>query len=75
MTVWHIIVGTLILMPCVLNVREIWKQGFRNWLRESTGRSALQHLAGYFPKGFRVIGPAAYLLLVIFCLFKIALRK
>lgn len=71
MNIWYIVLLTLLLVHTALFAREIGKMGFQTWLRESAKQNALQHLASCLPKRLRIIGPLLYMLIILFCIYKI----
>ncbi len=75
MTIWHIIIFAFLAAEVALEVRDISKMGLRVWFRESCRQNWFQHFAGRLPQRWRVIGPAAVFVLLMFCLIQISLHK
>jgi hypothetical protein len=75
MTIWHFIIIAILAVELGLYAWDISKTGFGTWFRQSMRESGFQYLGKRFRGPWRIIVPAAQLLLIMFCLIQIAHRK
>jgi hypothetical protein len=75
MTIWHFIILALLAIEVGLCAWDISKVGSAAWFRQSMRESGFQYLGKRFRGPWRIIVPIAQLLVVMLCLFEIALHR
>lgn len=58
----------LILIPPAVFAADIGKMGLHAWLQEGYRQPGLKWFGWYFPRRFKTLGPAIYLLVILLCI-------
>ncbi len=63
----RLILLAMVLIAAAFFAAGIEKMGFRAWLRGGFNQPGCKWFGWYFPMGFKVLGPALYLLGMLVC--------